>query len=104
MPDPAHDHHLHAAPDEAPVDADPVGAVRVHVNDEPRTVATGTTCRDLVADLTGRAIGDDGRPLEGPGLGSALAVDGEVVPRGAWALTPLTDGARLEFVTAVQGG
>ena len=76
----------------------------VVVNDEPRTLPAGATCRDLVAELTGRAIGDDGRPTDGPGLGAALALDGEVVPRGAWATTALADGARLELVTAVQGG
>jgi sulfur carrier protein len=36
--------------------------------------------------------------------GMAVAVDAEVVPRGAWATTPVSDGARVEIVTAVQGG
>ena len=34
----------------------------------------------------------------------APAGDGEVVPRGAWGRTPLAAGARVEIVTAVQGG
>ncbi len=34
----------------------------------------------------------------------AVAVDGEVVPRGAWEATELAGGARVEVVTAVQGG
>ena len=36
--------------------------------------------------------------------GAAAAVNGEVVPRGSWAATPLRDGDQVEIVTAVQGG
>ncbi|MDO5627956.1 MAG: sulfur carrier protein ThiS [Mobilicoccus sp.] len=64
----------------------------------------GSTCRDLVALVTGRSVADDGRTDTGEGLGVALARDGEVIPRGAWAYTALADGDRYEFVTAVQGG
>ena len=39
-----------------------------------------------------------------PQAGVAVAVDGAVVPRAAWPDTVLTDGARLEVLTAVQGG
>lgn len=39
-----------------------------------------------------------------PGTGVAVAVDGVVVPRGAWPATVLADGARVEVLTAVQGG
>ena len=39
-----------------------------------------------------------------PGSGVAVAVDGEVVPRAEWAATALADGARVEVLTAVQGG
>ena len=39
-----------------------------------------------------------------PRTGVAVAVDGEVVPRRAWAATALADGARVEVLTAVQGG
>ena len=42
--------------------------------------------------------------LPGEGRGIAVAVDAEVVPRGAWGSTVLEDGARVEVVTAVQGG
>jgi sulfur carrier protein len=38
-----------------------------------------------------------------PEKGIAVAVDWSVLPRGEWE-TPLTDGARVEVVTAVQGG
>ena len=36
--------------------------------------------------------------------GVAAAVNGEVVPRGLWAATPLRRGDQVEVVTAVQGG
>lgn len=38
-----------------------------------------------------------------PDRGIAVAMDLSVLPRSAWA-TQLFDGARLEVVTAVQGG
>ena len=42
--------------------------------------------------------------LDAPGSGVAVAVDGEVVPRAGWPTVALTDGARIEVLTAVQGG
>lgn len=36
--------------------------------------------------------------------GVAVALDGEVIPRATWDDTPLTAGARIEIVGAVQGG
>ncbi len=36
--------------------------------------------------------------------GVAVAVDGEVVPRGRWTETELRDGQRVEILQAVQGG
>jgi sulfur carrier protein len=38
-----------------------------------------------------------------PEKGIAVAVDWSVLPRGEWE-TPLRDGARVDVVTAVQGG
>lgn len=38
-----------------------------------------------------------------PEKGIAVAVDWSVLPRGEWETT-LRDGARVEVVTAVQGG
>jgi sulfur carrier protein len=35
--------------------------------------------------------------------GVAVAVDAEVVPRGEWD-RPVLDGARIEVLTAMQGG
>jgi sulfur carrier protein len=39
-----------------------------------------------------------------PGRGVAVALSGEVVPRAAWASTPVSEGSVLEVLTAVQGG
>jgi sulfur carrier protein len=33
-----------------------------------------------------------------------VAVDGEVVPRAAWPGHRLAEGAKIEILTAVQGG
>lgn len=63
----------------------------ITVNDEAIEVDDQTT----VAGLLER--------LGFPEKGIAVAVDQAVVPRSLWQ-TALTDGARLEVVTAVQGG
>ena len=36
--------------------------------------------------------------------GTAVAVAAQVVPRSQWQDTPLTEGADVEILTAVQGG
>ncbi|HWE34239.1 MAG TPA: sulfur carrier protein ThiS [Solirubrobacteraceae bacterium] len=38
------------------------------------------------------------------GRGVAVALDGEVVPRGAWSRTPVREGDQVEVVAAIQGG
>ena len=64
----------------------------VWINGERRELAAGATVPD--------ALG----ALDLPRTGVAVAVDGAVVPRAAWAGTALVDGARVEVLTAVQGG
>ena len=49
--------------------------VEVVVNDVPRTLPVGATCRDLVSMETGRVIGNDGCLETGEGLGVAFAED-----------------------------
>jgi len=63
----------------------------ITVNGEPRELAGSV---DDVLD----ALGIEVR------RGMAVAVDAEVVPRSAWSTTQVGDGARVEIVTAVQGG
>ncbi len=65
--------------------------MKIIVNDEAVEVDDQTT----VASLLER--------LGIPEKGIAVAVDATVLPRSDWQTT-LTDGARLEVVTAVQGG
>ncbi|HEX6444626.1 MAG TPA: sulfur carrier protein ThiS [Streptosporangiales bacterium] len=56
---------------------------------------------DVAADAT---VADVLRAVDAPATGVAVAVDGAVVPRGAWASTALCEGAAVEVLTAVQGG
>ena len=64
------------------------------VNGEPRELPAGVTVTALVIDL--------GLPAGGRGV--AVAVDGEIVPRGEWETHELGDQARVEVLTAMQGG
>ncbi len=41
---------------------------------------------------------------EPSGRGLAVAVDGDVVPRGEWPSRVLEEGQRVEVLRAVQGG
>ncbi|HEY0816261.1 MAG TPA: sulfur carrier protein ThiS [Pseudonocardia sp.] len=66
--------------------------MHVLLNGTPGQLAEGASVADALATL--------GLPERGV----AVAVDGEVVPRVAWTRTLLTDGARVEVLTAVQGG
>jgi sulfur carrier protein len=66
----------------------------VRVNGQPREIAAGATVAALVESLE----------VETPRRGIAVAVDAEVVPRGEWPARELEDGARVEVLTAVQGG
>ena len=68
--------------------------MNVLVNGEPRELSAGTTVAELISLLPGAP---DGR-------GVAVAVDGEVVPRGGWGAAELREGASVEVVVAVQGG
>ena len=65
----------------------------VTLNGVPRDLGSRATIETAV-----RAIGaPDGR-------GVAVAIDGEVVPRGEWATTEVREGQQVEVLHAVQGG
>jgi len=68
--------------------------MKVRLNGEPRELSAGASVLDAVA-----ASG-----AEPSGRGVAVAVDGEVVPRGEWDAVELRDGQRVEILQAVQGG
>ena len=65
----------------------------IFVNGERREVSAPMPLSDLLA-----AWG------HGSQRGVAVAVDGVVVPRARHAETTVAEGARIEIVTAVQGG
>ena len=64
----------------------------VEINGQRHELADGATVPDAL-----EALGL-------PRTGVAVAVDGDVVPKARWAGTALADGARVEVLTAVQGG
>ena len=66
----------------------------IQVNGRPREVADHVRLSDVL---------ELGEGATAP-RGIAVAVNGEVIPRSRHASTELSDGARVEIVTAVQGG
>jgi sulfur carrier protein len=64
----------------------------VTVNGEERSLPADATLGTLLEDLAA------------PARGVAVAINGEVVPRGEWAATVLEEGVRIEVVAAIQGG
>lgn len=68
--------------------------MRLSVNGEPVELSAPVTVSALVASL--------GHDHEGRGV--AVAVNGEVVARGAWDRTEVEDQDRIEILNAVQGG
>jgi len=63
--------------------------MRLSVNGRPFEAGEGAVVADLLPEEC---------------RGSAAAVNGAVVPRARWAVTPLREGDAVEIVTAVQGG
>jgi len=66
--------------------------VTISVNGERREVASGTALDSVVRSLTPAPSG------------VAAALNETVVPRARWSDTALSDGDRVEVLTAVQGG
>ncbi|MDG4804681.1 sulfur carrier protein ThiS [Micromonospora sp. WMMD980] len=62
------------------------------VNGTGRTLPDGVTVAEVVRAVTGQQ------------RGLAVAVNGEVVPRGGWSASVLRDGDRVEVLSAAQGG
>lgn len=70
----------------------PAAPVRLVLNGEPRAVPEGTTVDAVIAAFVPSSAG------------VAVARNGAVVPRSSWSSTVVTDGDRLEVLTAAQGG
>ncbi|HEY5164329.1 MAG TPA: sulfur carrier protein ThiS [Acidimicrobiia bacterium] len=64
----------------------------ITLNGSPHEIADGTTLDQLVTVFSL------------PERGVALAMNSEVVPRSVWASTRVLLDARVEVVTAFQGG
>lgn len=64
----------------------------VVVNGTATEVPKGTTVTEVVTVVGARPTG------------TAVAVNGEVVPRSGWAERTLEDGDAVEVLAAVQGG
>ncbi|GHJ14844.1 sulfur carrier protein ThiS [Micromonospora sp. AKA38] len=62
------------------------------VNGTGRTLHDGVTLAEVVRAVTGQQ------------RGLAVAVNGEVVPRGGWPASVLRDGDCVEVLSAAQGG
>lgn len=67
--------------------------MKVEINGEAAELQEGATVGDAAATLG----------VE-PGRGVAIALDGEVVPRGQLDDTVVREGQRLEIVAAIGGG
>jgi len=68
--------------------------VNIFVNGEPRQVDQTSALLSVLGVPTGASAP----------RGVAVALDGAVVPRAQLSETVLHEGARVEIVTAVQGG
>ncbi|MCO5327048.1 MAG: sulfur carrier protein ThiS [Solirubrobacterales bacterium] len=67
--------------------------MRVEINGNEHELAEGASIRDAA-----EAVGVQ------PGRGVAVALDGEVVPRGELEAVRLREGQRVEVVAAIGGG
>jgi thiazole synthase len=68
--------------------------MRVEINGELRELPDDATLADAVRAAAGNPVG----------RGVAVALDGEVIPRGSWAQTQLQPGQAVEVLAAMQGG
>jgi sulfur carrier protein len=65
-------------------------------------LVNGESCDVRVGETVGVVLA--GLGLEPDARGVAVAVDGHVVPRGRWGEFVLGEDARVEVLTAMQGG
>ncbi len=66
--------------------------MEIFINNTPVTTEEGITLDRLIASQGMSA------------KGIAVAVNNRVIPRAAWATTPLEEGAKLTVIQAVCGG
>lgn len=68
--------------------------MRLVVNGSPSDLDEGAVVTDAVVSAG----------HHGGAFGVAVALNGEVVPKGEWSTTQLRDGDRIEVLVAAQGG
>lgn len=93
--------------------------ITIELNGESRRATTGLTVRALVkavsvdgdnADLTALANTVNNPPTSNDTTvdddfdGYAVAINDEIVPKSTWQTATISDGDRIELLTAVQGG
>jgi sulfur carrier protein len=66
----------------------------IYVNGTPTDAGCMPTIRDVLLAID----------IDPETAGIAVAVDAEVARRGVWPTRTVPDGARVEIVTATQGG
>jgi len=66
----------------------------IYVNGTPTDAGSKPTIRDVLLAID----------VDPETAGIAVAVDAEVARRGVWPTRTVPDGARVEIVTATQGG
>jgi sulfur carrier protein len=66
----------------------------IFLNGRPTDARAGATIAELLEQLG----------VEPQARGVAVAVDGEIVPRAEWPDRAVPEGARVEALTAMQGG
>jgi thiazole synthase len=69
--------------------------VRIELNGEDLELPAGAKLAEAVREAA---------ELAGASRGVAVALDGEVVPRGEWPSTALAEGSKVEVLAAIQGG
>ena len=78
--------------------------IEIDVNGTALRLPEGAAVSTVVSALTGRAVTPEGTAEDGAPLGVAVAVDAVLVPRARWGSHRLGPGARVEVLTAAQGG
>jgi len=67
-----------------------------------RSILLNGQPKEVVAKTLEQLLDEVGHDPAGKGI--AVALNGEVVPRGRWHYTSLSNGDAVEIVGAVQGG
>jgi len=67
-----------------------------------KIILNGSSSDVRVGEGVLAAIAQLGLPPDARGV--AVAVDGEVIPRAQWEDVRLSEGARVEVLSAMQGG